>query len=479
MTLSPIDIHGEDEMAALGADLAAILAPGDRIGLVGDLGAGKTTLARAIIRALADDPALEVPSPTFTLVQSYDETRIPVRHADLYRVADPMEVDELGLGEPDAAELIEWPKAALPVTLAIDFAPGDDAARRITVTAPAEFLARLDRRRAMARFVAAAGWGDATRRPLKQDASTRNYERLVRPAESAVLMNAPSFTPAPDSYPARARLADGNNNAFLAVGALLAARGLSAPRVLSADPAGGFILLEDLGDEKIAEEGAPIAERYEAAADALAAFHRSPPPLPLPGPAGPHAPPLYDTTLGVLEVGLFPEWFLKTEPGAEYRDLWRAALDNLWRGDDHLALRDYHSPNCLWLAARQGIAKVGIIDYQDAMIAPSAYDVASLAQDARVPVPPALEDRLVARYLAARPGLDTARWREAYHIVGAQRATRIAGVFRRLNDRDGKPQYLAHLPHVLAALRRNLAATPALAPLKDWFTTNTSIMDGQ
>ncbi len=477
-----IDIAGEDAMAALGTDIAAVLQTGDRIGLVGDLGAGKTTLARAIVRAIAGDPALEVPSPTFTLVQPYEGGRVPIRHADLYRVADPAEADELGLGEPDAAELVEWPKAPLPITVAIAFgtdADEDETARRVTLTAPEAFAARFARRLALRAFVERAGWGAAARIPLKQDASTRNYERLYRDETSAVLMNAPAFTPAPDSYPARARLADGNNNAFLAVGALLRSRGLSAPAVLSADAGAGFLLLEDLGDGKIAEDGVPVAERYRLAADALAAFHQSPPPDPVPGPGGPHAPPRFDTTLAVLEVGLFPEWFLRTAPTDEYAALWRTALDGLWRGDDHLALRDYHSPNCLWLPAREGIAKIGIIDYQDAMIAPSAYDVVSLAQDARVRIPPALEADLVSRYLAGRPGLDVARWREAYHIVGAQRATRIAGVFRRLNDRDGKPHYLGYLPHVIDALRRNLTATPALAPLAAWFASNTEIMDAK
>ena len=470
-------IAGEAETAELGADIAAILKPGERIGLVGDLGAGKTTLARAILRALADDPALEVPSPTFTIVQAYD-LRVPVRHVDLYRVGNAGELAELGLGDGEAAELVEWPREALPITLAIGFDAADDDARRITVEGDAGFVGRLRREREKRTFLAAAEWGEARRTPLKQDASTRSYERLYRKDTRAVLMDAPAFVLAPDSYPARARLADGNNYAFLAVGALLAERGLSAPAVIAADPDAGFLLLEDLGDDKIAEAGAPVAERYLAAADALAAFHREPPSLPLPGPR-PYMPPLFDADLATLEVGLFPQWFMRTEPDAEFEGLWRSAIEGLWRGDDRLALRDYHSPNCLWLPERKGVAKVGVIDYQDAMIAPSAYDVASLAQDARIRIPDALEADILARYLAGRPGLDIARWREAYHIVGAQRATRIAGVFRRLNDRDGKPQYLAHIPHVLAALAKNLAAAPSLAPLCAWFETHTAVMESR
>ncbi|MEO1103071.1 MAG: phosphotransferase, partial [Pseudomonadota bacterium] len=282
----------------------------------------------------------------------------------------------------------------------------------------------------------------------------------------------PSFEQAEGSYPRRARLAHGNNTAFLSIGELLRKCGLSAPTVLAAEPQAGFILLEDLGDAKIAENGVAIAERYLLAADVLAAFHEQalPPDLPLG-----YRPPRFDATLGVFEVGLYPQWVLGQPTAETYRVLWREVLEGLWRGDDHVALRDFHSPNCLWLPAREGIAKIGVIDYQDAMIAPTAFDVVSLAQDARVPVPDGLAEEIVVRYLAGRSALDEVRWREAYAIIGAQRAVRIAGVFRRLNDRDGKPQYLEHLPHVTRALAKNLAATPALGKLRAWFAEHAGV----
>ncbi|MEM9223269.1 MAG: tRNA (adenosine(37)-N6)-threonylcarbamoyltransferase complex ATPase subunit type 1 TsaE [Pseudomonadota bacterium] len=459
-----LNVRDESAMARLGAAVAHTLAPGDRIALIGDLGAGKTTLARGVLRALSGDPALEVPSPTFTLVQSYDG-RVPVRHVDLYRLADASEAHELGLGDGAAAELIEWPTEALPIKVSIAFATADEA-RSVEVDGPEPWVARLAREWKKQAFVAAAGWADAVQAPLHQDASTRNYDRLVRQHESAVLMDAPSFDQPKGSYAATARLADGNNEAFLAVGAFLREAGLSAPAVIHADPAEGFILLEDLGDEKIARDGRPVPERYLAAADALAALHQTP--LPERLPYG-HVPPRLDADLGLFEVALFPRWYMEQEADQEFFDLWRVALEGLWRGDEHLALRDYHSPNCLWLENREGFARVGLIDYQDAMIAPSPFDVVSLAQDARIGVDDELQEAIVTRYLAARPGLDEARWREAYSIIGAQRATRIAGVFSRLNTRDGKPQYLAHLPNVIRALSKNLAATPALAPLADWY----------
>jgi aminoglycoside/choline kinase family phosphotransferase len=179
-----------------------------------------------------------------------------------------------------------------------------------------------------------------------------------------------------------------------------------------------------------------------------------------------------------MEVALFPEWYARTPPDPAFEALWRDVIGRLPREADRLALRDYHSPNLLWLPDRQGIARIGVIDYQDAMIAPAAYDVVSLAQDARVDVPDDLEAAILARYLAGRPGLDGDAFLTAYRVLGAERATRILGVFRRLNDRDGKPQYLPHLPRLRRALARNLAAEPLLAPLRDWFARHSTVLDG-
>ncbi len=108
------NITGMADTEALGRRIAARLDRGDAVALVGDLGAGKTTLARAILRAMGVDE--NVPSPTFTLVQTYETARFPVRHFDLYRVQHIGELDELGFDEAldEGAALIEWPECAAP-----------------------------------------------------------------------------------------------------------------------------------------------------------------------------------------------------------------------------------------------------------------------------------------------------------------------------------------------------------------------------
>ena len=138
-------------------------------------------------------------------------------------------------------------------------------------------------------------------------------------------------------------------------------------------------------------------------------------------------------------------------------------------------LRDFHSPNLIWLDERPDIARVGIIDFQDAVLGPAAYDLVSLLQDARVDVPEQLELALLTRYIKARratdDSFDPAQFAELYAVMSAQRNTRLLGTFARLNRRDGKPQYLRHQPRIWTYLTRSLAH-PVLARAREWYSAN-------
>ena len=206
-----VELADEAATEMLAEDLAAILRVGDVVALVGDLGAGKSTLARALLRAIADDAELEVPSPTFTLVQTYD-LRLPLAHFDLYRLCGPEELDEIGFDEMlrERVVLVEWPDRAgdrLPddaLIVAIEAGDGPTA-RRVRLLGPAaRWHDRLLRTAGLRAFLASAGWGHARRRHLQGDASSRSYERVHRDGHSAVLMNHP---PEPDDAAGRARVA--------------------------------------------------------------------------------------------------------------------------------------------------------------------------------------------------------------------------------------------------------------------------------
>ena len=305
-------------------------------------------------------------------------------------------------------------------------------------------------------FLDRAGWVGAARTPLAGDASFRRYERIRLDGRTAVLMDAP---PAKEDV-----------RPFIAVARYLADAGFSAPAILGEDREHGFLLLEDLGDGRFTRllQAGSVDEGilYEAAVDLLIALHKEPPP----------ALPAYDWPLLWQEAGLFTEYYLPYVLGGEQaarheeaEALWRRHLAPVAEGHSCLVLRDYHADNLMWLPDREGLAKVGLLDFQDAVFGQAAYDLVSLLQDARRDVPPALEADMIARYGAAQDAaFDAGAFRLSYDLLGAQRNSKIIGIFTRLWVRDGKPDYLKLIPRVWGLIERNLA-NPALAQLKDWF----------
>jgi tRNA threonylcarbamoyl adenosine modification protein YjeE len=491
-------LSNETATAQLMADLALLIGPGDVITLSGDLGAGKTAAARAMIRYLAGDDTLEVPSPTFTLAQSYDLPSFPLVHADLYRVNDPAELEEIGLSPlPEGAvALIEWPERApnaLPrdyIDVALNYRPAlGSTARAAEITGYGKAAAQVARLRELRHFLESADYAGAERQRMAGDASTRSYARLIRDNDAVILMNSPRRPDGPaiyhgKSYSAAVHLAE-DVKPFVAIAGALRERGFSTPAIHHAELHAGFLITEDFGSASFIEgdPGEPIAERYQAATDMLAALHRQSLPETLPlAPQSTYVMPTFDTNAMLVEVSLMLEWYLPdrgvapTEHmQAEFVDMWRDLLNEPAAAANTWVLRDFHSPNLIWLDEREGLAKVGVIDFQDAVLGPSAYDLVSLLQDARIDVPEELELALLTRYiktrLASDESFDPASFAELYAVMSAQRNTRLLGTFARLNRRDGKPQYLRHQPRIWTYLNRSLAHR-ALSHFRDWYAAN-------
>jgi hypothetical protein len=492
-------LENEEATQRFAIDLADMLEPGDFLALSGDLGAGKTTLVRAVIRHLAGDDAIEVPSPTFTLAQSYELPGFALLHADLYRLTGAGELAELGLDDiPDAVVALEWPDRAgelpadrIEVALTLNLRDSGGPDRRIAqLSGHGAAAARVERLGALLRFLEDTGYATAYRQRIAGDASTRSYERLTRSAngviKSFILMNAP---PRPDGptvkrglpHSALAHLAE-DVKPFVAIAKGLRERGFSAPKIFAADHDSGFAVLEDLGSEPLVagDPPVPVAERYERATDLLVDLHRRKlPDLLTVAPHIDYRMPVYDLEAFLIEAELLLDWYLPHRGAAAgaggralFRSLWRDALRPALYAPRTWVLRDYHSPNLLWLGDRDGVAAVGLLDFQDAVMGPAAYDLASLLQDARIDVPEELEAALFARYVQGRREaqgeFDAEAFALLYATLAAQRATKILGIFARLDRRDGKPQYLRHLPRVFACLRRTLTH-PGLAALDDWY----------
>ena len=303
-------------------------------------------------------------------------------------------------------------------------------------------------------FLDAAGWAGAEISPLTGDASFRRYFRLHHDGKSAMLMNAP---------------ADEKPREFLDVARWLLSHDVRAPQIFAEDLDKGWILIEDFGDDRMRDwlDDNPAGEEaaYAAAIDTLAQLHTKP--------AGPF--PAYDEPTYLREAKLFTEWYcpaLGLEVDAQgFEAAWREVVapltDNPHR--DVTVLRDYHAENIMLLRSRDGPGEQGVIDFQDALVGHPAYDLVSLLQDARRDVSPELEARMLARYRDCAdclPDFDA-----DYARLGAQRNTKIVGIFARLNQRDGKPRYLGMIPRVWEALERDLAH-PALAPVATWFDDN-------
>ena len=382
-----ITFPDEQSLTRFAADFALALKPGDCVLLRGDLGAGKTTFARAAIRALAGDAdnRIEVPSPTFTLVQTYD-LRLPVSHFDLYRIADPDELDELGLTEAlaEGVAFVEWPERAeiiLPAnSIALTLTENLDSSdgRRLAVAAPDGFMARLHRSLAVRAFLDDNGWGAGFRRFLLGDASTRAYETVERGGKIAILMNAPKQ---PDGPPVRDGKpysqicpSRGRYPAVRRCGPYARETRISRPR--------RFMLSISIAASSCSNIWArtacsmPNAGRSRSVTrrrvECLAAMHATDWPDAIAVDGRTHRVPAFDLDAFLIEAELLTDWFVPRATGAklpdtgieEFRTLWTELFDIVDAGEKTLLFARFSTrPNIIWDEAANGVSRVGLIDF--------------------------------------------------------------------------------------------------------------------
>ena len=488
-----IIVNSEEETIAFAQTLASVLKLGDIITLSGELGAGKTSFARALIRSIMKYPSLEVPSPSFTLMQHYDGAEFSIVHADLYRIQDPEELIELGFEDAinGTLSIIEWPERA-PLffkenylNIKLEMLPElNRDSRKLTLTGAGLFSARITHLSSIARLLKSYGWDHSNRTIIAGDASGRHFERLTHDGHNAILMSSPlpsqgTASSAQQQYRKAAKLSD-SIGSFVAVANGLRSAGFSAPEIFVTDIEAGLALVEDFGTEGIADSEGPIPERYKEATELLAQLHTLdlPRELPILG-TNQYQLPTYNIDALLVEVELFLDWYIPANQQKKITQLEREKFLTIWRrilepcvvGKNSWTLRDYHSPNLFWLAGREGIKRIGLIDIQDALWGNPAYDLCSLLQDARVLVSEQLELELFEFYIQFRKNrelrFDMTKFVASYAIYGAQRATKVLGVFVRLAERDGKSSYMRYLPQVRTYLRRNLRHS-ALSDYQTW-----------
>jgi aminoglycoside/choline kinase family phosphotransferase len=259
---------------------------------------------------------------------------------------------------------------------------------------------------------------------------------------------------------------------YIAVSKLLLDLGFSAPEVLAKNDKDGFLLIEDFGDDtytRLLNKGADEQALYILAVDTLIELQRA-----VERRGALDLPP-YDAERLLAEVALLVDWYAPAALGSpfpdilreEYLEMWQAVLPQAALGENTLVLRDYHVDNLMLLRDHLGVRGCGLLDFQDAVCGPASYDLVSLLEDARRDVPAELRRSMIERYLAAFPELDRPAFLRSAAILAAQRNCKILGIFTRLWKRDGKADYLVHIPRIWRLLE-NEVTHPALAPVKLW-----------
>lgn len=312
----------------------------------------------------------------------------------------------------------------------------------------------IDRSQTIAALLAKTDWAEATQTPLAGDASARRYERLVNSDRStAVLMDAPPET-------------GEKTLQFVQIAQHLSAHGFSAPKILAHDAKAGLILLEDLGDDLFTRviSANPRSENqlYQAACDVLIKLHQT------------DCPPLtvFDPPLMTEQASLVFTSYQQGITGqpmpdtvATFKSVMMDLLSPHSGTKSVMILRDYHAENLLWLPDRDGVARVGLLDFQDAVIGHPAYDLVSLLQDIRRTVSSETETATIRHYIK-QTGVDEMSFKTAYTVLGVQRNLRILGVFARLATEYGKPHYVDLIPRVWDHVARGLQH-PDLTQLAD------------
>lgn len=465
-----IHVPNEEAMLALGAQVSRYAEGGDFIALSGTLGMGKSTFARGFIRALAQDETLTVPSPTFTLVQQYEKTRLPLAHVDAYRIETPEDIYALGLEDvfEHGVVLMEWaekgvgtiPEAEEPYRypmesefgsrLDITLKEGADGGRIVMFNAGGSWYQRMglvlpeyarpvteEGRRV---FLESQGVTEEAN-SISPDCSFRTYYRLHTKEGSRILMDAPPPME--------------NTQTFDRVATLLKQKGVRVPTLYGADHDKGYILTEDFGGTVLREavqKGADAKDWLTVAVDLLVKWANE---------GAVSLPCAYGAGAVWQEACRYTDWYLPSITGHATAVEDRKTLQHLFyqvyphieklpKGFTHW---DFHVDNLMCLGEKPSAENLGVIDFQDARCGTIAFDLCCLLED-RFPADKATKEALIDYFLA---GLDTKVDKEdfmaAYAISVTHRFLKITGLLERLERRDGRVNVKARMPQVWATLR--------------------------
>jgi aminoglycoside/choline kinase family phosphotransferase len=309
------------------------------------------------------------------------------------------------------------------------------------------------------KFLAANNIDIAKVTPMQADASFRKYYRAINAkGDNVILM---------DSSAEQSSIAP-----FINIAKLLTGNGFSAPKIIAQDAKAGLLLLEDFGDLTynlaLKEPNKELEQTlYETAIDLLINLHKQPAPD--------NIIPYYDDEKLIAEASLLNEWYIpvlqEAPPSAkmqeEFKIIWQHLIPYTRFIPETIVLKDYMADNLMWLERRKGIARTGVLDFQDAVIGSPIYDIVSLLEDARRDVSDDIVQAMINKYLQNRTDIARKDFLACYAILGTQRNFKILGIFARKATRDKDSRYLKFLPRVWKYLEKDLRH-PLLLPLKAW-----------
>lgn len=468
-------LAGEQQTIDLARRVARYVVAGDVIRLEGDLGMGKSTFARAFIQALAGE-SITVPSPTFTIVQTYTETRLPVAHVDAYRLQHSEELDGLDLFDyfDHGVSLIEWPQnvdEALPQgkplkhhvmeneegdVLTVQLESDGEGARKVTLKAVGSWAMRFglmfakgaDRpvtHEGRMAFLAENGLGDAELENVNGALSFRTYYRLQTEEGSRILMDAPP--PMEDVKP------------FIKIGKVYEDVGVHVPKIYASDEKNGYLLLEDFGGTplSILETEAEQKAWLEKCVDLLVLMANA---------QNPEGGMEYTKNSAFGEAFRYTDWYLPYETGhatesgdrQAFQDIWSELYEKAVKVPFALSHWDFHSDNLMKIADEPSVENIGVLDFQDARFAPITFDLACLLEDRwQKPLSKELKVSII-KYMYDQLNVDVSDtsvsfddFMASYRVVMIHRMLKITGLFNRASKRDGRTDLPWDMPKVWQA----------------------------
>mgnify|MGYP001272369135 FL=1 len=472
------------DLEKLAKELVPLLNEGGVMTLNGQIGAGKTTLAKLIIQELTQTPLEDIVSPTFNLYHTYNKDNLEIAHYDFYRIESEIELLEIDLNESltDKICIIEWAdkfRDLLPKDRIEIFIKCKKNERVYRINPLGKFREVVSDRAKIENYLGGLDINFTELQRLPGDASKRNYYRVMSPDNTMILMDATQES----NIKSKTGLSNGIDD-FIKIQKYLDSIDVRVPKLIVRNRTDNILLEEDLGEYSYADmlTKENYQKLYNPAIKTLIHISNINHPKNISTDSNPHYLKEFDLDIYLNEAEIFIDYYwpfihgkqCNADKKQEFTHVMGEVYSNL-TDDKTLMLRDFHSPNLLFLENEDGFRKCAVIDFQDALFGHPLYDLVSLTNDARTTIDEHQEKYLIDLYKKDFPfnnfQFDSLSFIEQYHILGVQRSIKILGIFARLAILETNQNYLVHMPRVICYIKR-IMQSGSIQTLACWLNQN-------